>query len=141
MRLALAAALLLPAAARAELACPPVLEQVPQAQVLAPQGWRVDQPPQRHALRFAEFYVGDPANRVQLRGEDKDYPRLVWWPTPPEREGYTLICRYEGTEVGLVARVPEGTQRCEVRQLRADGRLVRGGQPVTGATRMMATCR
>lgn len=130
----------LPAGA-AELACPPFLELRPADAIVAPPGWQGEMRPQRHALAAADLFVGDPAKLAQLRGEDRDYPRLVFWPLPREAEGYTLVCRYEGTEAVLQARVPEEARRCEVRSQAETTRLLRGERTVTLAQKVQAACR
>jgi hypothetical protein len=138
---ALLLAILLPGPACTEaLSCPPMLEVQAGDRVLAPPGWQPQIRPTRHALEFAELYIGDPAKQVQLRGEDQDYPRLVFWELTPEPDGYMLICRYQGTEAVLQAIVPRAAKRCEIRILGADGRLLRRGQPVVREARTEANC-
>ena len=142
MRVLFALMLLLPTRLlAAELACPALVQATPAATVAAPAGWQVVQRPQAHALEFAELFIGDPAKLGQLRGEDADYPRLVFWDLTPEPEGYTLVCRYRDTQAVLQAPVPAAARRCEVRLSSANGQALRRGQAVATDARATAACR
>jgi hypothetical protein len=95
--------------------------------------------PQTQPLDFAELFVGDPVDLVQLRGEDENYPVHIWWDIVPT-EANTLICRYRGTNAVLQAALPLGTTRCDIRRLNARGEPIRGRTLPPGA-RTEVTCR
>ncbi len=142
MRLALALLLLWPGQPwAAELACPPALAFSQASRVTPPPGWQAVQRPESYPLEFAELFVGDPAKQVQLRGEDADYPRLVHWDLTPEPEGYTLVCRYQNTQVVLQAAVAREARRCEVRTNGGNGQPLRRGQAVPREARVVVVCR
>lgn len=146
---------LLPATARAQpgstaLVCPAFIDVTPQAVVrAAPPGWRVTAQPERHWLRGAELYEGDPAARMQLRPEHDRTTRVTTWTIGPGNQAPHLLCRYEGTGVALTILLPDGMRRCAAATRRepsrqqgpaplrpADpatpGQLAPGGQMVPG---------
>lgn len=125
-------------------ACPPHIRVTPEQRVDAPEGWRVVPEAEMHWLRGAELFDGDPADRAQLRedGENRQQ-RSAWWDLDPANpRGYFLVCRYEGIEAGLVARVPAGPRRCTAETFRDNSRGVRHGRVVIGPDNWVrVTCR
>ena len=115
-------------------ACPPHVRVTPQQQVAAPEGWRVQEDAGFHWLRGAELFDGDPSERAQLREEGENrQQRMTWWDIDPANpRGYFIVCRYEGLEAGIVARVPAGLRRCTVQTFRDNSRGVRHGRVVIG---------
>lgn len=125
-------------------ACPPHLWVVAEQRIEVPQGWRVQPDTQMHWLRGAELFDGEPAERAQLRedGENRQQ-RSAWWDLAPgNTRGYFLVCRYEGMEAGVVARVPDSMRRCTVTTYRDNSRGVRHGRVVIGPDNWVrVTCR
>ena len=156
MRPVLAAALIalcaLPAAAQAPqrpapapavplIACPPSVEVEPGERIRAPLGWEVRPERQRHWLRGAELFEGDPAERVQLRPDQDPRTRREWWELGGNAQPYRLVCRYEGLESGIMAAVPAAARRCEVAPFRENSRGVRHGRIVSGPEQVRVSCR
>lgn len=115
-------------------ACPPHIRVTPEQRIEAPAPWRVQTESQMHWLRGAELFDGEPSERVQLREDgDNRQQRSAWWDmNPANPRGHFIVCRYEGVEAGIVARVPEGLRRCTVQTFREDSRGVRHGRIVIG---------
>lgn len=153
LALMLPAALLLPIAAAAQpaprrappplplLACPPSVEVMSRDEIRVPQGWEVRLERQRHWLRGADLFEGDPADRVQLRPESDPRMRRDWWDLGGNAQPYRLVCRYEGLESGIMAGVPAAAKRCEVTRFREDSRGMRHGRAVHGPEQVAVTCR
>ncbi|WP_198372448.1 STY0301 family protein [Roseomonas rosulenta] len=154
----LALALLLPAAAAAQpaqrpparpappqapplLACPSSVEVEPADRIRTPLGWEVRPERQRHWLRGADLFEGDPADRVQLRPEADPRTRREWWDLGGNAQPYRLVCRYEGLESGIMAPVPAAARRCEVSSFREDSRGMRHGRVVSGPEQVAVVCR
>ncbi len=154
MRLAIALLVLLPGLAAAQpaprpapaapptlLACPRAIEVEPADRIRAPMGWEVRPERQRHWLRGAELFEGDPADRVQLRPDADPRTRREWWDLGGNAQPYRLVCRYEGIESGIMAAVPAAARRCEVTSFREESRGVRHGRIVHGPDQVSVTCR
>ncbi len=123
------------------IACPPSVEVEPDERLRAPMGWEVRPERQRHWLRGADLFEGDPADRVQLRPETGGQPRRTWWDLGGNAQPYRLVCRYEGLAAGLVAAVPPAARLCEIRGFREDSRGMRHGRVVHGPEQVAVTCR
>lgn len=123
------------------IACPPSVEVEPAERLRAPLGWEVRPERQRHWLRGADLFEGDPADRVQLRPETGGQPRRTWWELGRNAQPYRLVCRYEGLAAGLVAPVPAAATLCEIRSVREDSRGMRHGRVVHGPEQVAVTCR
>jgi hypothetical protein len=154
----LALALLLPAAAAAQpaqrpparpappqgiplIACPPHVEADPGDRIRAPLGWEIRPERQRHWLRGADLFEGDPADRVQLQPDSDPRTRRVWWELGGNAQPYRLVCRYEGLESGIMAAVPPAAKRCEVSSFRENSRGMRHGRAVHGPEQVAVVCR
>ena len=123
------------------IACPPSVEVDAGERLRAPLGWDVRPERQRHWLRGAALFEGDPADRVQLRPEQDPRTRREWWDLGGNAQPYRLVCRYEGLESGLVAAVPAAAQRCEVSAFRENSRGMRHGRVVSGPEQVSVVCR
>ncbi|HYF09886.1 MAG TPA: STY0301 family protein [Acetobacteraceae bacterium] len=131
-------------AGQPSFACPPQVQVTPEARIQAPEGWRALPEPQWHFLRGAELFDGDPSERAQLREDSREgAARQRWWDLDPANSrGYHLVCRYEGLEAGITARVPAGLRRCTVETYRDNSRGVRHGRVVMGPDNWVrVTCR
>lgn len=125
-------------------ACPTELLVTPEARIEAPEGWRVMPERQRHYLRGAILFDGDPSSLAQLREDGGDRARRQeWWDLDPASPRlYHIICRYEGLEAGVSAPVPRGLRRCTVETYREDSRGIRHGRVVMGPDNWVrVTCR
>lgn len=123
------------------IACPPSVEADPGERLRAPLGWDVRPERQRHWLRGADLFEGDPADRVQLRPDQDRRTRREWWDLGGNAQPYRLVCRYEGLESGLVAAVPAAAKRCEVTTFRENSRGMRHGRVVSGPDQVRVVCR
>jgi hypothetical protein len=123
------------------LACPPAVEVEPAERIRAPLGWEIRPERQRHWLRGADLFEGDPADRVQLRPDADPRTRREWWDLGGNAHPYRLVCRYEGLESGIMAAVPAAARRCEVTSFRENSRGVRHGRVVHGPERVAVVCR
>lgn len=123
------------------LACPPQVEAEPGERIRAPLGWEVRPERQRHWLRGADLFEGDPADRVQLRPDADPRTRREWWELGGNAQPYRLVCRYEGLESGVMAAVPAAAKRCEVTSLRENSRGMRHGRVVSGPEQVAVVCR
>jgi hypothetical protein len=123
------------------LACPGAIEVEPAERILAPAGWELRPERQRHWLRGAELFEGDPAERVQLRPDADPRTRREWWDLGGNAQPYRLVCRYEGIEAGIMAVVPAAARRCEVTSFREQSRGVRHGRIVHGPDQVAVMCR
>ena len=114
--------------------CPPHVRVTPEQRIEAPEGWRVQADSAMHWLRGAELFDGEPAERAQLREDGGDRAgRREWWDLDPANpRGTFIVCRYEGLEAGIVARVPAGLRRCTVETYRDNSRGIRHGRVVIG---------
>ncbi|MBR0649991.1 hypothetical protein GXW78_09985 [Roseomonas terrae] len=123
------------------IACPPSVEVTARDEIHPPPGWTVRPERQRHWLRGADLFEGDPAERVQLRPEADPRTRREWWDLGDSRQAYRLVCRYEGLESGIMAAVPAGARRCEVTSRRENSRGMRQGRVVSGPEQVVVACR
>lgn len=123
------------------LTCPPSVEVLSRDEIRPPNGWEVRPEPQRHWLRGADLYEGDPAERVQLQPDADRRTRREWWDLGGNRAPYRLVCRYEGLESGIMATVPAAARRCEVSSFRENSRGVRHGRIVSGPEQVVVACR
>lgn len=130
-----------PPAAPALIACPGSIEVTPRDEIHPPAGWTVRLERERHWLRGADLFEGDPAERVQLRPDADPRTRREWWDLGESRQPYRLVCRYEGLEAGIMATVPAGARRCEVTSRREDSRGMRHGRVVSGPGLVVVACR
>lgn len=130
-----------PAPPPALIACPPQVEVESGDRIRAPMGWEVRPERQRHWLRGADLFEGDPADRVQLRPDADPRTRREWWDLGGNAQPYRLVCRYEGLESGIMAAVPAAARRCEVSGFREDSRGVRHGRIVHGPEQVRVVCR
>ena len=123
------------------IACPPSVEVLSRDEIRPPTGWEVRPEPQRHWLRGADLFEGDPADRVQLRPDAEARGRREWWDLGGNRQPYRLVCRYEGLESGIMAAVPAAARRCEVTGIRGNSRGMRHGRVVSGPEQVVVACR
>lgn len=123
------------------IACPASVEVQPRDEIRPPNGWEIRPETQRHWLRGAELFEGDPADRVQLRPDADPRTRREWWDLGGNRQPYRLVCRYEGLEAGIMATVPAAARRCEVTSFRENSRGMRHGRVVSGPEQVVAACR
>lgn len=123
------------------LACPPSIEVLSREEIHPPAGWEIRPEPQRHWLRGADLFEGDPADRVQLRPDAEPRSRREWWDLGGNRQPYRLVCRYEGLESGIMATVPAAARRCEVYPIRENSRGMRHGRIVSGPEQIVVACR
>ncbi len=123
------------------ISCPPHLDVESGDRIVVPQGWDLRPERQRHWLRGAELYEGDPADRVQLRPDQDRRTRREWWDLGGNAQPYRLVCVYEGLQSGVMATVPERARRCEVRDVPENSRGMRHGRVVTEPRRVEVDCR
>lgn len=123
------------------IACPPSVEVLSRDEIRAPNGWEVRPEPERHWLRGADLFEGDPSERVQLRPDADQRGRREWWDLGGNRQPYRLVCRYEGMESGIMAAVPAAARRCEVTTIRENSRGTRHGRVVSGPEQVVVACR
>jgi hypothetical protein len=130
-----------PPAPPALLACPASVEVMARDEISVPQGWAVRPQTQRHWLRGADLFEGDPDDRVQLEPDTEARTRREWWDLGGNRQPYRLVCRYEGLESGIMAPVPAAARRCEVTRYRENSRGSRHGRIVSGPEQTAVACR
>lgn len=123
------------------IACPPSVEVEPGERLRAPQGWEVRPERQRHWLRGADLFEGEPAARAQLQPERDGRRGRMWWNLGGNAQPYRLVCRYEGLESGLMATVPPAARICEIRAFREQSRGMRHGRVVHGPDQVSVVCR
>lgn len=123
------------------VACPPSVEVDSGDRLRAPLGWEVRAERQRHWLRGADLFEGDPGDRVQLRPERDPRTRREWWDLGGNQQPYRLVCRYEGLESGLMATVPPNAKQCEAAGFRENSRGMRHGRVVSGPEQVRVVCR
>ncbi|MBR0670870.1 STY0301 family protein [Neoroseomonas soli] len=130
-----------PPAAVPLIACPPSIEVESGDRIRVPMGWEVRPERQRHWLRGADLFEGDPADRVQLRPDADPRTRREWWDLGGNQQPYRLVCRYEGLESGIMAAVPPAAKQCEVTSFRENSRGMRHGRFVSGPEQVRVVCR
>jgi hypothetical protein len=113
-RLLFVLAFLLPAAARAELACPDSLEVQQQASAPA-EGWAVSYTEPPFKLVGVTLYDGPPSQNRKVKPFSTKTTQgelQIKWRLEQSHRNFHLLCSYERTSATLTAVLPPGYNGC-----------------------------
>jgi hypothetical protein len=113
--MAAAALLGLPAAGRAEIACPDTLSVNQRAD--PPTGWSVTYAEQAPRLSGVTIFDGQPANRASIKYSNRrqtSKEMVLTWDLGDSPRSFYLQCSYERSTAQIATALPPGVRTCEV---------------------------